>query len=172
MGSSHLVSNGIIFHITAYAVTNLAAFMSIIFVYNHTGRDDIKSLAGLSTRQPLVALVLVSALFSLAGLPVFAGFTSKFYLFNAVGLQGLLWLVGVGIVASLISLYYYLMVARQIYIEEAEDESHIPVSLFGKVILCILLILMVIGGIWPQPVMEIIQSATDSVMSVGLIRHL
>ena len=172
VGSSHLVSNGIIFHVTAYAVTNLAAFMSIIFVYNHTGRDDIKSLAGLSTRQPLVALVLVSALFSLAGLPVFAGFTSKFYLFNAVGLQGLLWLVGVGIVASLISLYYYLMVARQIYIEEAEDESHIPVSLFGKVILSILLILMVIGGIWPQPVMEIIQSATDSVMSVGLIRHL
>ena len=120
----------------------------------------------------MVALVLVSALFSLAGLPVFAGFTSKFYLFNAVGLQGLLWLVGVGIVASLISLYYYLMVARQIYIEEAEDESHIPVSLFGKVILSILLILMVVGGIWPQPVMEIIQSATDSVTSVGLIRHL
>ena len=64
------------------------------------------------------------------------------------------------------------MVARQIYIEEAEDESHIPVSLFGKVILSILLIVMVIGGIWPQPVMEIIQSATDSVMSVGLIGHL
>ena len=114
----------------------------------------------------------MSALFSLAGLPVFAGFTSKFYLFNAVGIQGLLWLVGVGIVASLISLYYYLMVARQIYIEEPENESPIPVPFFSKDILCILLIIMVTGGIWPQPVMEIIQSATDSVMSAGLIGHL
>jgi NADH-quinone oxidoreductase subunit N len=74
---SHLVTNGIIFHIVAYGVTNLAAFTSLIAVYNHTGRDDIAGLAGLSARQPLVALVLVRSMFSLAGLPVFAGFARE-----------------------------------------------------------------------------------------------
>jgi NADH-quinone oxidoreductase subunit N len=170
--SAHLISNALIFHVTAYAVTNLAAFMSITLVYNHTGRDDISGLAGLCRRQPLLALVLVSALFSLAGLPVFAGFTSKFYLFNAVGIQGLLWLVALGMVTSLMSLYYYLMVARQIYIEKSEDESSVPVTLFVKIVLCALLVAMVVGGVWPQPVMEVIQAATDSVMSADLIKHL
>ena len=53
----------------------------------------------------------------LAGLPIFAGFTAKFYLFAAVADGGFLWLAGVAIFASLISLYYYLQVLRQMYIE-------------------------------------------------------
>ena len=56
------------------------------------------------------------ALFSLAGLPIFAGFATKFYLFAAVGNEGLLWLVIVATAGSLISLYYYLMVIKQIYL--------------------------------------------------------
>ena len=167
---SHLVTNGIIFHIVAYGVTNLAAFTSLIAVYNHTGRDDIAGLAGLSARQPLVALVLVSSMFSLAGLPVFAGFASKFYLFNAVGAQGLLWLVALAILSSLISLYYYLMVARQIYIEKANDQSLIIVPTTTKALLLGLLILMVVGGIYPAPLMEVIQSATDAIISGELVR--
>ena len=167
---SHLVTNGIIFHIVAYGVTNLAAFTSLIAVYNHTGRDDIAGLAGLSASQPLVALVLVSSMFSLAGLPVFAGFASKFYLFNAVGAQGLLWLVALAILSSLISLYYYLTVARQIYIEKANDQSLIIVPTTTKALLLGLLILMVVGGIYPAPLMEVIQSATDAIISGELVR--
>ena len=128
------------------------------------------SLAGLSKTQPLVSLVLVSSLFSLAGLPVFIGFTSKFYLFNAVGAQGLLWVVAIAIIASLISLYYYLMVARQLYIEEPKLGASVPVSLFTKVLLVSVLILIVVGGVYPSPLMEVIQSATDAVISGSLVK--
>ena len=142
----------------------------MILVYNESGDDEVTSLRGLSQRQPLVALVLTCSFFSLAGLPVFWGFTSKFYLFNAVGAQGLLWVVAIAIVTSLISLYYYLMVARQLYIEEPKVGASVPVSLFTKVLLISVLILMVLGGVYPSPLMEVIQSATDAVVSGSLVK--
>ena len=116
---SHLASNGIMLHLVAYAVTNMAAFLCLAAVFNITGRDDIAGMAGVARRAPLVGMVFAVSLFSLAGLPIFVGFTSKFYLFNAAATQGLLWVAGVAIFASLISLYYYLMVVRQLYIEPA-----------------------------------------------------
>lgn len=167
---SHLVSNGLLFHVVAYGITTLAAFLCLTVVYKRNDIEDISSLAGLSKTHPLVSLVLVSSLFSLAGLPVFIGFTSKFYLFNAVGAQGLLWVVAIAIVTSLISLYYYLMVARQLYIEEPKVGASVPVSLFTKVLLISVLILMVLGGVYPSPLMEVIQSATDAVVSGSLVK--
>ncbi len=167
---SHLVSNGLMFHVVAYGITTLAAFLCLTVVHKHNCEEDISSLAGLSKTQPLVSLVLVSSLFSLAGLPVFIGFTSKFYLFNAVGAQGLLWVVAIAIIASLISLYYYLMVARQLYIEEPKLGASVPVSLFTKVLLVSVLILIVVGGVYPSPLMEVIQSATDAVISGSLVK--
>ena len=95
----------------------MAAFLCLAAVYNMTGRDDVAGMAGVARRAPLVGMVFAAALFSLAGLPIFVGFTSKFYLFNAAAAQGLLWVAGVAIFASLISLYYYLQVVRQLYIE-------------------------------------------------------
>mgnify|MGYP001386069593 FL=1 len=75
-------------------------------------------------------------------------------------------MVGVGIVASLISLYYYLTVARYLYIEKVLDESMILVSAGTKCILVTLLIFMVLGGIFPSPLMDLIQVATDSVLKL------
>ena len=106
---SHLASNGLMFHLVAYGITNLALFLGLTSVYNVTGKDDIADLSGLGQRAPLVAMVIASALFSLGGLPIFAGFISKFYLFNAAASQGLLWLAGLAIFTSLVSLYYYLL---------------------------------------------------------------
>ena len=166
---SNLVSNGLLFHMVSYGFTSMAAFLCVIVVYNKTGRDDISGLAGLSKRQPLVSLVLVSALFSMAGLPIFVGFASKFYLFNAVGGQGLLWLVGLAIVMSLISLYYYLMVARQLYIESSEDGSPISVSFPTIVVLGGLFGVMIVLGVYPAPLMAAIQRATDAIVSGNLL---
>ena len=120
----------------------------------------------------MIALVMTSSLFSMAGLPVFVGFTSKFYLFSAVSNQDLLWLVGLAIVASLISLYYYLMVIRQIYIENPQENRCITISKLTKVILGLFLIVMVIGGIYPQPMMNLIQGASEAVMSSGSVFNL
>ena len=112
-----LAAKGVIFYLVVYAVTNLVVFAGITAYYNREGKDDIADLAGMADRQPFVAAAIAIGLFSLAGLPIFAGFTAKFYLFAAVADGGMLWLAGVAIFTSLVSLYYYLQVMRQMYIE-------------------------------------------------------
>ena len=159
---SHLASNGIMLHLVAYAVTNMAAFLCLAAVFNITGRDDIAGMAGVARRAPLVGLVFAVSLFSLAGLPIFVGFTSKFYLFNAAATQGLLWVAGVAIFASLISLYYYLMVVRQLYIEPAEDAVPIPVPRLTLGVLGALFAGMVVLGVYPAPLMRAVQHASDA----------
>ena len=159
---SHLASNGIMLHLVAYAVTNMAAFLCLAAVFNITGRDDIAGMAGVARRAPLVGMVFAVSLFSLAGLPIFVGFTSKFYLFNAAAAQGLLWVAGVAIFASLISLYYYLMVVRQLYIEPVVDDSRIPVPSLTLGVLGALFAGMIVLGVYPAPLMRAVQHASDA----------
>ena len=159
---SHLASNGIMLHLVAYAVTNMAAFLCLAAVFNITGRDDIAGMVGVARRAPLVGMVFAVSLFSLAGLPIFVGFTSKFYLFNAAAAQGLLWVAGVAIFASLISLYYYLMVVRQLYIEPAKESRAIPVPRLTLGVLGALFAGMVVLGVYPAPLMQAIQHASEA----------
>ncbi len=119
-----LAAKSVVFYLVVYAVTNLVVFAGVTAYYNRTGQDNIADLAGLADRQPFVAAAIAIGLFSLAGLPIFAGFTAKFYLFAAVADGGFLWLAGVAIFASLISLYYYLQVLRQMYIERPPNSEH------------------------------------------------
>ena len=76
-------------------------------------------MPGWPTVSPCWRLSIAIGLFSLAGLPIFVGFTAKFYLFTAVAEAGFLWLAGLAIFTSLVSLYYYLQVVRQMYIQPA-----------------------------------------------------
>ena len=168
--TSHLASNGLMFHLLGYSVANLAVFFGVILVYNESNDDEITSLRGLSQRQPLVALVMTCSFFSLAGLPVFWGFTSKFYLFSAYAIQGLIWVVPIATVTSLISLYYYIKVIRQIYIENPINGiTALPVPYLDRVLLVLFLVTIVIGGIYPALLLDFIQSATDILISGKLI---
>ena len=165
---TQLASNGLLLHLVAYGVTNSAAFLCIAAFYNETQRDDIADLAGSARRAPFLSLVLAASLFSLAGLPFFAGFVSKFYLFSAVSAQGLLWLAGLAIFTSLISLYYYLQVIRQMYIEEPKVSDAIRVPKMTIGLLGVLLVGMVVIGIYPAPVIDAIQHASEALIaSIG-----
>ena len=126
---SLLGANGVIFYVVGYSVTSMVVFAALIAFFNATGQDEIPDLAGLADRQPFLAMAIAIGLFSLSGLPIFVGFTIKFYLFTAVANEGYLWLAGLAILTSLISLYYYLQVIRQMYIQPAaaragESEHH------------------------------------------------
>ena len=122
-GDFALAARAVIFYLVVYAATNLVVFAGITAYYNREGRDDIADLAGLADRHPYTAAAIAIGLFSLAGLPIFAGFTAKFYLFAAVADGGMLWLAGVAIFSSLISLYYYLQVLRVMYIQPAAPRT-------------------------------------------------
>ena len=166
---SVLASTGLVLHLVGYAVTSFAAFLAIIAFYNQTGRDDIPAYAGLADRSPIVAGSLTVALFSLAGLPFFAGFTTKFYLFTAAADGGYLWLAGLAATASLISLYYYLMVIKQMYIHPAEDAAPLSVPALTKGVLAVLVLAVIFIGVYPGPLVDAIDAASRSLLAGGAL---
>ena len=116
-----------LFYSTVYAITLVGAFGVVGLVRNETGGDDLKNFAGLSARSPLLAGCMVIFMLSLAGLPPLAGFFGKFYLFStalrAGPNHGLLWLVVLALFGSLISLYYYLVVLKVIFLDEPSGQE-------------------------------------------------
>ena len=166
---SVLASTGLVLHLVGYAVTSFAAFLAIIAFYNQTGRDDIPAYAGLADRSPILAASLTVAFFSLAGLPFFAGFTTKFYLFTAVAAGGYLWLAGLAATASLISLYYYLMVIKQMYIHPAADPTPLPTPLLTKGVLAVLVLAVIFIGVYPGPLVDAIDAASRSLIPAAAL---
>jgi len=113
-----------LFYLLVYVVTNLAVFAVIIFHSNQTGSEDIVDYRGLSRTNPTMALAMMLALFGLAGIPPLAGFVGKFFLFSVASKAGFNWLVAVAAVNSTISLYYYLRIVRQMYIEPTPEGAN------------------------------------------------
>jgi NADH-quinone oxidoreductase subunit N len=159
-------SSGLMLHLAGYAFTNLAAFGVVIAFYNHTGKEEIADYAGLADRHPFMAAALTIALFSLAGLPFFAGFLTKFYLFAGAAREGFLWLAGLAMFNSLISLYYYLMVIKQMYIVPAEDESKIRVSPVMLGVVAVMVLGVIFVGVYPRPLLDAIDAATRAILPV------
>jgi NADH-quinone oxidoreductase subunit N len=120
-----------LFYTTIYAFTLVGAFGVVALVRRETGGDDLEDFAGLHARSPLLAVCMTVFMLSLAGLPPLAGFFGKFYLFSAAfrsgANHGLLWLVLLALLGSLISLYYYLVVLKKIFVDDPAP-SAIPVN--------------------------------------------
>jgi len=119
-----------LFYTTIYALTLVGAFAVVGLVKRETGGDDLQNFAGLATRSPVAAACLSTFMLSLAGLPPFAGFFGKFYLFSAAlragGNYGLLWLVVVALFGSFVSLYYYLIVLKVVFVDRAPEVQPVP----------------------------------------------
>ncbi len=140
-----------IFYLLVYVVSNLAVFACIIWFANETGKEQIEDYRGLSLTNPLYALCMMIGLFSLAGIPPLSGFVGKFFLFSIASKAGYHWLVAVAAVNSTISLYYYLRVVRQMYIEPADKAAPPPNSSMSiGITLAVLTIALSILGIVPS----------------------
>ena len=113
----------LVFYLAAYVVTNLAAFTVVILFARSAGSERIADYAGLSRRSPGLALVMMVAMLSLAGMPPLAGFVAKVYVFAAAVEGGLVWLAIVGVLNSIVGLYYYLTVLKVVYLYRSEDEG-------------------------------------------------
>jgi len=117
----------------------------------NTGSDEIKDYAGLAQRSPLMAAVLTVCLLSMAGIPPLAGFAGKFYLFSSIVDQGYLWLVIIGLLMSMASVYYYLSVAKVMYMADPVDNTPIEVPAGAKATLLVTMLVTVFLGVYPQP---------------------
>jgi NADH-quinone oxidoreductase subunit N len=128
---TQLGAASVVFYLAAYILTNLLAFGIVMAFSRITGLEDIKDYAGLSRRNPLMALMMLAAFLSLAGMPPFGGFVAKIFVFAAGVQAGYVWLVIVGIVNSIIGMYYYLNVLKFVYLYRMpnEDEEQHPVPL-------------------------------------------
>jgi NADH-quinone oxidoreductase subunit N len=162
---SEEAASALVVHMIGYVITNLAAFVCIIIYFNWTGREDIKGFAGTAARAPFLALCLSAALFSLAGMPLFAGFATKFVLFQAAAQEDLLWLAGVASFFSFVSLYYYLVIIKEMYLGEPEEATQFPIPVREYAALAVLVAGVFLVGLYPQPIFDAVDSGTAAIFA-------
>jgi NADH-quinone oxidoreductase subunit N len=163
---SELGMTSILFYVVTYCFMNLGAFLVVMAVAERNGGDEtIGAFRGLGRRAPLVAMVMAVFLFSLTGLPPMAGFVGKFYLFSALLKGGGVWnwvLAVVGVLNSVVSLFYYARVIRAMYLERSERTDAAPVrTLFGATSLALAVPTLVLGVYW-GPVYDFVARSVAS----------
>jgi NADH-quinone oxidoreductase subunit N len=158
-----------LFFLLYYVITNVAAFGIIIMVSNIAGSDNVQDLAGLSRRSPWLALAMLFALLSLGGIPPTAGFFGKFFIFRSAVQADLWWLALIGIINAFIALYYYLSVAKVIYLYRSdEEEVKVPLSRAAGVALGFTIFAILYLGVFANSAFEWTrEAATAFFLSLG-----
>jgi NADH-quinone oxidoreductase subunit N len=154
IGLAAFSSSGVammLFYLVAYLFGNMGAFMVVEAVARSEESEGIDAYKGLAQRSPLLALSMLIFLLSLGGIPFVAGFWAKLYVFWAAIERGLYGLVFLGAVLTVVALYYYLLVARRMYIETS-DRTHpiaVPRLLGVAIVICLLGVIGI--GVYPGP---------------------
>ncbi len=156
---------GLLIYLFGYTFTQLGAFFVAVLIGRQLRTDDIPDYAGLSRRAPVSAFLMAVFMLSLTGIPPTAVFVGKFYVLAAAIDNGLLWLAVVGVVNSVISLYYYAGVIRAMYIMPAASPTPIEEPAALQVALGIAGLGTLIIGLYPQPMIDLAKSA---VLLLGL----
>lgn len=110
-----------VYYVLVYMFSNLAVFGVVQIIENRSSKLNIADYNGLYQTNPKLSVVMMLALFSLAGIPPFAGFFSKFFIFTAAFQQGYYVLVFIALVNTIISLYYYLIVVKAMFLTKSEE---------------------------------------------------
>jgi proton-translocating NADH-quinone oxidoreductase chain N len=161
--------NGTLLYLLAYLFSNLGAFLAVIAFYHLAGSDQIRDYAGLARRSPWIAGCLVVFFMSLVGLPPTAGFVGKLTVFSAAIQQGesrFYALAIVGVLNSVLSLYYYFNVVRHMFFLPAEEQTRkpIPAPLFAALIIALVMTLGI--GLFPQPFFEFASRSAQMLLPV------
>ena len=136
-----------VFYLLAYVITNLAAFGAVAAFSRISGSDEISDYAALSRRAPGLSLVMLVAFLSLAGMPPLGGFVAKVFVFAAAVKSNLVWLAMVGVLNSIVGLYYYLIVLKVVYLYRSEDEDKpIPITRSYSIALVVLVAGIILLG--------------------------
>jgi NADH-quinone oxidoreductase subunit N len=145
-------AQGVAIFMAMYVVTTLAIFAAIIALKHQGGRaETIADLSGLARSNPSIALVLLICMFSLIGIPAFAGFIGKYFAFAAAIKAGLVWLAVIGMLASVVSAFYYLRIVKVMYLDEPKI-AYSGGAIEVKVVMAIAGVLTLLLGLYPSPV--------------------
>ena len=164
-GSALGVSSGL-FYLFAYTLMNLGAF-GVIILAGAKGEEhlDLSDYSGLGFRRPLLGLAMAVLMFSLAGFPPTAGFVGKFYIFSAAVEAGFVGLVIIGVLNSLVSVYFYLRVVVHMYMREAPREYAFPFRSVPAVVgLCISVLGTMYIGLFPADLLGLTRETIVSLL--------
>jgi NADH-quinone oxidoreductase subunit N len=159
--ASTLGVQSVMIYLLVYLVMNLGAFLVVIVVAQATGSELIGDYKGLGRRHPLSAISFAIFLFSLTGLPPFAGFTGKWYLFVAVlqnyALPGGGWYAALAVIGALnsaVSLYYYMRIVRAMFLEAPVGEVTVRPHLGYQIMLGAFSAALLLFGVWWNPLVD------------------
>lgn len=148
--------NAILYYTLAYSIGSIAAFTVVYNVSKqNNGNSTIESFNGLSKRNPLMAVCMVVALLSLAGIPITSGFFAKYFVFTTLIGTPYKWLLIVAILTSAVGVYYYFKVLIAMYFKPAETEEPLKIELSHTLLLVIATLLTLMLGFIPNYVIEI-----------------
>ncbi|AKG53607.1 NADH-ubiquinone oxidoreductase chain N [Dehalogenimonas sp. WBC-2] len=158
---STLAVGSVIFYLIAFAVSDLAAFISIIAISKKLKSDKFADYAGLARTSPFIGGMLTLSLLSLIGFPPTAGFLAKFYIFSAGVQADLLWLVVIAAINTVISAYYYFGVIKVLWLKEPAQQSPVPASGSLKIALAVSSFGILLFGILPAAAMKLAEAAAS-----------
>ncbi|MEO8231687.1 MAG: NADH-quinone oxidoreductase subunit N [Ignavibacteriota bacterium] len=154
---NHDAVAGVIFYLAAYTFMNLGAFGIVSLI---EGKDEtnlnINSYAGLGSRKPLLAALLAVVMFALAGIPPFAGFFGKYYIFIAAIKANLTWLAILGVISSAISVYFYLRIVVLMYFKSYDTEIVIEDSRNSMIAIIFSVLVIILLGVFPGTFIDLI----------------
>jgi NADH-quinone oxidoreductase subunit N len=155
----------ILFYLLAYSVTNLAAFGAIALLgTRERGNDELHDYAGLWHAQPALAALITVCLLSLGGLPPTAGFIGKWYIFQAAVGAGYYWLAIIGVLTSVISVFFYLRVVVMMYMSERGTAEAPPrVGGLGLAALTLSIVAIVYLGVLPTRVLDVAAASISTI---------
>ncbi|HEY7179963.1 MAG TPA: NADH-quinone oxidoreductase subunit N [Blastocatellia bacterium] len=162
LAGGSLGATAVAFYLVAYFVTNLIAFGVVAVLSGRREADELEDYRGLFWRRPWLATIFLTALLSLGGIPLTAGFMGKFYVLMA-GVRSALWLLAIIMtVNTMISFYYYLRVAFMMFRDAPEREAATggppSLSFIGAAALAVLTLSLVWIGVYPGPLVQTIRS--------------
>ncbi|HTK80954.1 MAG TPA: NADH-quinone oxidoreductase subunit N [Bacteroidota bacterium] len=154
-----LGKSGIVFYLTSYMFMNIGAF-GILSILEQEGEKNLtfEDYAGLGRKKPLLAAMMSVFMLSLAGLPPFGGFFGKYYIFVAAVNSNLTWLAIIGVVMSVVSVYYYLRLVMVMYFQENDSEVTAKPAMASFVVLAIATLAVLQLGVFPSSLLSIINT--------------
>lgn len=148
---------GIVFYLIAYTFMNLGAFGVLSLIESKDNLQvDLQSYTGLAAKYPLLAALLTIFMFALAGIPPFAGFFGKYFVFVSAIEANLTWLAVIGVISSAISAYFYLRVVVVMYFKSTDSPIDVEPSYLALLGIFISALLVLVLGVFPNSVIQFI----------------
>ncbi|MFT5252709.1 MAG: NADH-quinone oxidoreductase subunit N [Flavobacteriales bacterium] len=145
----------LLYYTAAYALSGIASFSVILYVCKNNENEDITNFHGLGKTNPLLAAILTGSLLSMAGIPIFAGFFAKLFLFNEMIQSGFIALVIVAVINSIISVGYYFKIIVAMYNKEPNEER-IGTPFVIYVVAIVAIVLNIALGVFPSFVLDLL----------------